>query len=253
MIRRFNYTGRKRILREQVMITVDGTKKPATFTAALSLESHHFNPDAAVIIEAYRGSSGLWMAFDWGRVVAMRAPAVGILSDFDSIDGLLFRVRVVAVHEPHKILGEADQVPFTKAGEAPSLKRPLIETRPENLGDVMWRINFDSASPELLINEAVGNWKAVPQDPIFRALVYPALLREILTRFLVIEKWSADSDNDDWRAQWLTFARKLAPGHGDLLNAEIEKQEFIDDAVSSLAAKIHARDLFIEEFNSIKD
>lgn len=253
MIRRINYTGRKRILREQVRITVDGTRKPATFTAELSLQSHKFNSDASVIIEAYRGRAGLWMAFDWGRIAAMRKPATGILSDFDSVDGVLFRIRVVAVHEPHKILGEADQLPFTAIGEAPDPKIPLIKTRAEELGDLVWALDFDSDSPELLVNQALGNWKAVTEDKAFRALVYPAMLREILVRFLVAEDWSADSDSDDWRAKWLKFARKLAPGYDEAFDDNQEKFDFIDSAVSALATNMRAREAFLEHFNPSED
>jgi hypothetical protein len=249
MIRRINHTGRRRILREQVRITVDDQRKPVTFTAELTLDSHKFNADARVIIVAYRGSGGLWMPFDWGRVAALRKPPTATLNDVDSVDGLLFRVHVVAVHEPHKILGEADKLPFKLVGEAPSRITPLIKTRSADLAELVWDVDFDAEPPELRINRALGNWSVVAHDKAFRAVVYPALLREVLVRVLLIDEWSGDADDDDWRAKWIKFGRKLAPGYGEPFADKKEQYEFIESAVQSLASQIHAREMFMRHLN----
>lgn len=249
MIRRINHTGRKRILREHVSITVDDRRKPATFTAGLTLDSLKFNADARVVIEAYRGSGGLWMSFDWGRVTAMQKPPTATLTDFDSVDGLLFRVRVIAVHEPHKILGEADKLPFVLVGELPNPKLPLIKTRSADLGELVWDLDFDAEPPELRINQALGNWRVVAHDKAFRSLVYPALLRELLVRVLIIEGWSGDADDDDWKAKWIKFGCKLAPGYSEPFADRSEKYEFIESAVQALACEVHSREMFMQHLN----
>lgn len=249
MIRRINHTGRRRILREHVNIVVDDRRKPATFTAQLSLESFKFNTDARVMVEAYRGSGGLWLGFDWGRVSALKKPPSATLDGFDSVDGLLFRVRVIAVHEPHKILGEADRIPFVLVGDAPTKKQPLIKTVPADLSDLVWDVDFDTDPPVLRVNRNLGNWQVVAHDKAFRALVYPAMLREILTRILVVEKWSGDCDSDDWRAKWIMFGRKLAPGYGEPFADEREKWEFIDAAAHAIAREVQATTAFLEHLN----
>jgi len=188
------------------------------------------------------------MSFDWGRASALRRPPTGNLTDFDSVDGLLFRVRVVAVHEPHKILGEADKLPFTRFGEVPNPKLPLI--KPCKPISANWfGMDFEADPPELRINRALGNWKVVAQDKAFRALVYPALLREVLVRFLLVEKWSGDADGDDWRAKWLRFGFRLAPGYDEPFADREEKDEFIDSAVQALAREVHAREVFVQHLN----
>ena len=249
MIRRINHTGRKRIGREQVRITLDEKQKPPRFWAKLSLDSHKFNSDANVVIEAYRGSGGLWMQFDWGRVGSLRNPSTQILDGLESVDGLLFRLRVIARHEPHKILGEADRIPFLLVGESNSPTKWLINTVSAELGDVIWDVDFDADPPQLRINRKLGNWRAVAQDPGFRSLVYPALFREILSRILIIDEWSGDTDDDDWRAKWIKFGRVLAPNYSDDFEDENEKKEFIDTAVGALAARVHALDVFKKHLN----
>lgn len=253
MIRRINHTGRRRILREHVSIVVDDRRKPATFTAQLTLDGFKFNSDARVVIEAYRGSGGLWIGYDWGRVSALRKPPTATLDGFDSVEGLLFRVRVIAVHEPHKILGEADKIPFMPAGETPTKKQPLIKTLPADLGDLVWDVDFDEETPVLRINRTLGNWQAVAYDKSFRALVYPAMLREILTKILIVENWSGDAGDDDWRAQWLKFGHKLVPGYAESIDDERGKWEFIDAAAHAVAREVRATECFLSHLNPNPD
>jgi hypothetical protein len=249
MIRRINHTGRRRILREHVSITVDDRNKPASFTAQLALDSFKFNTDARVIVEAYRGSGGLWKGYDWGRVSALRKPPTATLDGFDSVEGLLFRVRVIAVHEPHKILGEADKIPFVLSGEAPTKKQPLIKTVPADLGDLVWDVDFDTEPPVLRVNRTLGNWQVVAHDKAFRALVYPSMLREILVRILIIDKWSGDAEDGDWRAKWLKFGRKLAPGYGEPFADESDTWDFVDAAVHAIARDVCAAESFLAHLN----
>jgi hypothetical protein len=249
MIRRINHTGRKRINRDQVRITVDEKQNPPRFWANLSLDGHKFNSDAGVVIEAYRGSGGLWIQFDWGRIGSLRNPPTQTLEGLDSVDGLLFRLRVIAKHEPHKILGEADRIPFLLVGEGATPKEPLIKTVPAELGDLVWDVDFDADPPQLRINRKLGNWSAVAKDPGFRALVYPALFREILSRILVVDDWSGDAGDDDWRAKWIRFGRTMAPSYPDEFADVSEKREFIDAAVGALATRVQALDVFRRHLN----
>ena len=249
MIRRINHTGRKRISHEHVRIVADSRTKPPSFTADIVLASYKFPADARVVVEAYRSGGSLWSQFDWGRIAAVRKPPTGTLQNFDTMDGVLFRVRVIAVADPNKILGEADRVAFIPADADQGHRRSLIETVAADIGEVVWDVDFDADPPQLRINNALENWKVVAHDPAFRSLVYPALLREILVRVLFIEDWSDDSDEGDWQTRWLRFARTLAPGFPEVLDSEEDKAEFIDSACQSVAANLRAKDIFARYLN----
>jgi hypothetical protein len=243
MIRRINHTGRKRIGRSQVRVEVDDRTQPATFAAHLALDPKNYPGDAKVVVEAYRGSGGHWSAYDWGRVAALRKPATATLAGFETVDGLLFRVRVVSTREPHKIVAEADQLPFVRIGEEPTTHKWLIDVKSADLGDLVWEVDLDAEPPLLLINKALGNWKAVTHDRTFRALVLPEVFRSILVELLLVQQWSEDAESEDWRARWLRFSRKLAPGFSEPL-VEEERREFIEAAVAALARQLRAREEF---------
>ncbi|MEY2878027.1 MAG: hypothetical protein RLZZ15_407, partial [Verrucomicrobiota bacterium] len=66
MIRQINHTGRKRISRDAVRISLREADGRLAFDASLKLGEYSLPPDAHVWVEAYRQAS--WMQFPWGRV-----------------------------------------------------------------------------------------------------------------------------------------------------------------------------------------
>src|SRR4051812_2901769 len=104
MKRTINYTGRKRIKRTDVSITLREERGIWIFDADLKLASYGFPSDAEIWLEAHR--QNLWMQWGWGTISALRVPSDRMLSEFDVPDGVLFRVRVVRPPgaEHHKLL-----------------------------------------------------------------------------------------------------------------------------------------------------
>ena len=124
MIRRLNYTGRVRIVREDVHVTVIERKgKLPFFKAELDLAGYGLPGDAKVYVEAYRQT--FWMRFDFGSVGRLAAPEHPELSDFDSLEGILFRVRVTSSDGASgKLLAEADQIRGRRAEEVEENREP---------------------------------------------------------------------------------------------------------------------------------
>jgi hypothetical protein len=116
------------------------------------------------------------MQWSWGTISAPRVPPDRRLTEFDVPDGVLFRVRVVQPPglEHHKLLGEADGIPFVKAGEADDRRRPLLEPVPDELDQQLWKLDLESDPPRLLVNKAAQpSWRELARSPAFIALVYP--------------------------------------------------------------------------------
>lgn len=233
-IRRLNYTGRKRIRREDVRITLyelDGSSM--RFDAKLNLQPYRLPEDALVFVEAYRQTT--WMRFSFGTVGKTRAEDAPVLTEFDTPEGVLFRVRVTAVHEPRgKLLAEADSIQPRKLDDEEQRRIALLPVKPDpDLGDEVWRVDF-SDPPILLLNSDLADFAAVLRSPAFVSLVYPAVLREILLRVLYGEHPREVEEDDDWRAQWLRFAVSL-PGMSMEVPANEadpdKKDRFIDEAV----------------------
>jgi hypothetical protein len=238
MKRTFNYTGRRKIERKDVSVLLREDRGRWVFEAELRLADYRFPRNAEVWVEAHR--QNLWMQFPWGTVSAIRPPLNRGLTEFDVPDGILFRVRVVQPPgtEHNKLLGEADGIPFAKLGEDMAQRRPLLEPVPDELDQVLWKLDLESDPPRLLVNKhARPTWKEMASSPYFTALVYPEVLRRLLNTILVDNQWAQD-DDDGWEADWVRFARNLgglaAPPRPDERDGRLA---WIDDAVSAFARR----------------
>jgi len=234
-VRRVNSTGRKKILREDAVVFLrhdsDGI---LSFDAELNLGDYDLSQDANVFVEAYRQTT--FMRFDHGTVTSPH-PAEGTcrqLTEFQVGDALHFRVKVTsATGRPGLLLAEADRISPRDDQERPDQRIPLLPPFGTDLGDEAWRVDFsDVAGPLLLINDRMGDWKRIASLPLFRGLVYPAAMREVLTYILCIEGEYDRGDGDSWQSRWINFAEQL--GVGDAPGSEDpneDKLKWIDNSV----------------------
>ncbi len=186
MIRKFNYTGRERILREDVRILLKEEDSLRTFDASIDLDGYELPGSALVDVEAYRSGSPTWMRFSFGSVAKVQAPADLTLTEFDSFDGIKFRVRVTSVEEPAGLLlAEADRITLKKPEEEKENRVSLLPVVPDDLGDQLWRVDFEE-EPSLLVNKAVGDWRAVSLSPgLWRSFTRPCCVRCSHARFFL--------------------------------------------------------------------
>jgi hypothetical protein len=247
-IRRLNYTARKRIARSDVDIVIRGrdTDKPY-FDATSRLSEYNFPPDARVFIEAYRQT--ILVRFDLGTVSLLKTPADRSLKDFLTIEDVLFRLKVTAASgRPGMLLGEAEQLRPREPNEEPQLRLPLLPVVPMDLDQEVWRIDFQGGT-SLLMNRNLRDWRQTAASNAFRGLVFPAALRQILERVLVIEEYFTMDDPLDWRSRWLQFAARIPgsgapPSHGA---SEEQAFDWIDNAVSAFARKFNLYTLYEAE------
>ena len=232
MIRRLNYTDRKRIRREDIDISVttpvDGVPE---FEISLNLLDYKLPSEGIVFMEAYRRTT--LMRFPLGTVTEVVVPADRKLGEFDTPEGVLFRVRVSSTSPDRgKLLAEADRISFRKPDSTTEERVPLLPVQSADLGAEVTKLDFDDR-PTLLINSATGNWRDVARSPVFASLTYPNAFREILIRILRIEKFFDTDEAGDWKCQWLTYAAGL-PGVGELPDegaSDSDLEVWIDDAV----------------------
>lgn len=246
MIRRFNYTDRLRIRRSDVRIVLREKEGHFEFDADLrALVEYDLPPDSFLFVEAYRQTN--WMRFSFGQVGAISPDVNRTLSQFDSPNGILFRVKVTPNADIHTLLAEADRIPLARPEQSEGERTPLLPVKPQKLGEEIYRLDFSDDRPLLLINSEAGNYAAIGRSPAFVSLVYPAVFREILTRILLVEKHDDESNVDDWKSQWLRFASQN-PGLGELPeNESVEAQsDWIEKAVSAFATQLHTRARFAD-------
>ncbi len=252
MKRTFNYTGRRKIGRKDVSITLRQNNGVWVFDADLRLADYHFPRNADVWLEAHR--QNLWMQWPWGTVSALRVPADRRLTEFEVPDGILFRVRVVQPpgQEHHKLVGEADGITFVKAGEADDRRRHLLVPVPDALDQQLWKLDLESDPPRLLVNkDAKPSWKEMALSPHFISLVYGEILRRLLTRALIGDEWTEDDEDSGWQTDWVKFARNLGGlGSVPAPDQKQDREDWIEEAVAAFARRQQLRgmwDLTYEE------
>jgi hypothetical protein len=181
-------------------------------------------------------------------------PGDRTLSEFDSAEGVLFRVKVTSASDRQGVmLAEADGI---RAGTAPDEEEdrtPILPVKAEALGQEMYRVDF-TQHPVLLVNRAAVDWQSLARSPVFLSLVYPAAFREILTRILIIEDFTEADDLDRWESRWLAFA-KVLPGMGELPGGDdsLARHDWIDDAVASFARTHCMADRFMTYWQGRRD
>lgn len=223
MIRKFNYTGRKKIPRSNITVFFeDISKVPYTFNAELSLDTLRLPGNAEVWIEAYDTSS--YMRFSFGNVGNIRIPPPERrrLTDIHSTDAVRFRVKVIDNTGKHgKILAMANGIATTGIQLQTSKKNPLLPVIYKDLEQEIWRLEYTPDGPFLVINNHLINYgirEHVRTDNRFLSLVYPSVVREILLRIFLSEE-VFDTEGDDWRNDWLKFVTGI-PGSADLPETE---------------------------------
>jgi len=240
MIKRCNYTGRKKITRKHAKISIrENANTSATINADLSLDEYQFPPQARVFVEAYRQTS--WQRFDFGTVRRVASPDNTSLSEFASTDGVKFRVKVVEpstdglIGTPAKILGVADHIPPIEFGE--SNARSLLPLVRGDSRDEVWKLVFDETGPPILeISSALEpEWNNIRSDPAFATMVLPSVFCSILTRIILIERHTDMDDEENWMTQWLQMAVNLPGMEVPPPDEESgNQQEWIEEAVSAL-------------------
>jgi hypothetical protein len=246
MIRRINYTGRQRISRDDVKIVVyEKSGSSACFEAKLDLASYDLPADAIVFVEAYRQT--FLMRFDFGTCLEIEPPSERFLTEFESTEGILFRVKATSQSpEQGKLLAEADRIPFRRAEEEDEERVPLLPVRSEDLGYVISKVDFTDR-PELLVNSSLGDWRGAAISPVFVSLIYPQALREILTRILRIEGYHDTDDPEDWRSKWLRYST-LLPGIAE--PPEEDEEAPLDDWIDEVVAAFSKKNEILQKYQT---
>lgn len=234
MIRRFNFTERKRIEQERVEIEVteaaDGG--PASFNAKINFDGMELPADALVTIEAYRGRMA--MRFPWGKAGALTPHSDCRLVTIP--DNPSFRVKVVAPDESGMLLAMANRIRPRREERHGS----LLWLKPSDaLGKEVWRLEFGDGNPTLLINQNVpGLDAAVRNDGAFRGLVLPEAMRAVLVRALVVDDADLEDEGGDWSG-WLRFARSFhdAPLRSGDYDERAARMMWINEAVAAFTQK----------------
>jgi hypothetical protein len=236
-MRRFNYTGRKRIFKKDVAIQImEKSDTGLPFEAIIDLPKYDLPEDAPVYLEAYHQTK--LERFDFGTVKETIPQKETVLKTFDEDENINFTVKVVDLTEKNGRL-----LALVK-GLKPSSKEPakhksLLPVSIQPLDNLVYELQFSDDAPVLILNErfSENGINFMPLDEYFTSLCFPPILKEILTRIIVIDDITdPDEDNPDWQTKWLKYAKQF---NNESIPSEEDdsdgKLQWIDDVVDGWA------------------
>ena len=253
MIRKFNYTGRKKIKRTSVSIDIlrngDGRR---VFDCNLQISDMQLPENAHVYIEAYRRTA--YQRFDFGTIAKPKVPADRRLSHFSDAAIPLFRVKVVDRTGTHgRILAAVDKIRPESVDALPAGSQSLLFVEYEDLGNNIWQLDLEGDWPILKLNRNADEISLIAgSDSRFLPLVYPEIFRQILNRIVITDEHTDPDCDDDWPSLWLRLACTL-PGMGPPPQTGKRNQQiWIDQAVESFSAKNQLLGMFNQSIRETK-
>ena len=231
MMRRLNFTGRRRIPRAKVTVRlVPAAGGVWAFDADYDLGEFDFPPASRVYVEAYNATS--YMRFAFGTVAKRETPADLRLAEITRSPLPKFRLKVV--DDRHGLLlAVADKLLPLRPEEDETRKQPLLPVELTDLGERVWRLELTDW-PVLELNRRIADvGEAARSADSFLALVYPE------------DQADPDFDASDWTSLWLRYACALpgveAPPQGVGEEAAARKTQWIDQAVEAFCRARDAR------------
>jgi hypothetical protein len=230
--KRINSTGRKRIPRDRVSVTLLPAKpeEPLRAVATVRLDGLGFPESANVVLEAYQRSTAMRM--ELGTVAQYAVPELVVLGELDPGVVPLFRLKVVDNDgQKGKLLGAAERL-RPDSDDTPDGRESLFPVRFLELHDEVWRLQIDAAGPCLLLNCRVPTLKSdIQRNPLIAGILLPAALRGVLED-LARDANEAEDDETAWKSRWLRFCREelgIEDDPGPL--TQEEREGWIDDGV----------------------
>jgi len=108
-------------------------------------------------------------------------------------------------------------------------------------------VDFDTGQPVLWVNNRISPriMDIVRRDAVWLSLVFPAAIREILSRILLVEERDDPWTDDDPSALWLRWGSDLIgssppQSDDDEDRRDTEKLEWIDQVVNAFSAQVQA-------------
>lgn len=225
MRRRFNYSNRKKIRHESVQVATRESGGTHVATVNASLAEYGLPSDALVFVEAYRKAN--YMREKIGTVSTLPDPYEFVLRDFDTVDGVKFRLKVVdgrehATKSGQLLLGVADRITPKEGDDEDANIKKLLKLEPADLNGEIWRVSTEE-DPVIQIEKVYWEDRSTfVRSGWFFSIVMPAVLRTILTSALSDQY--RELEDDDWRAHWLRFALSL-PSEGSLPSEDADEGE----------------------------
>lgn len=236
MIRKINYTGRKKINKSNIDLKLSNDNGKRTFNIHFDLGDLGFPDSSSIYVEPYYKSS--FMRFYFGTIGKPIIPTDRNINDLPVSDVVLFRVKVVDESGIHgRLLGLADKLRPRDEKEIEKKKKSILWVDYQDLDEEIWRVSFSNSMPVLEINKRIKNGNELLKSSNFFALVYPSVIRQILKR-MVMDDIQYDGDGDEWQNLWMKYFKNvLKTGDMPEFKDENMKSEWVEEVVAAFCRR----------------
>lgn len=248
-MKRFNYTGRRKILREDISVRLRGefSDKPVV-DVSVELGDYNLSSNSTVFLEGQ--SKTRFSREVIGKVSSSVRKNAITLEEFDDADGLSFRIKVVDERSGLLEAIAENIKPHDKDNKPDQNHKSILPVASADLSSygVLWRVSYIDQNVTLQIEQELGNKDHVVRSLLFRGFILPAAMRQILTK-IVSSEWDSElSDPEDLSTRWLLFARQLGAESPDAKSDDHE--DWLDETVRLISDRINVRNKIMEEFDS---
>lgn len=229
---RFNFTGRRTLHQSDFRLEVSELLTPLNITLSLTsdvLDGFSGVSGARLVVEAYRHNEA--QRRDLGPVARFKSGSPVVFDRFSDGAHVLFRIKVV---DPatRRLLALAPRIrPFgAKDRDGRREKMLPVQFAGENdrMGGQIWSIRFELEHPTLLLDRSRAGFDYV-NDPKFRLLALPRILRDILLYAFVLHA----GRRPKWAPSWQRFVEDRlgvdgCPDDENLSGSALD--DYMDDA-----------------------
>ena len=241
---KINWTNRREIKKGEASFSIDTqSNKTPSFNANFAFAVDAFPPEARVFVEAFYKETR--QTFNWGEISNLVPPNNRNIGEIGSVESVKFRVLVIDQEIKGLLLGEGDNFVASTGNQEGENRSSIISLKTgTDLGQLAWKLEIDADNlPKLLINKDIPEAShKLKNDPIFRALIYPAVMREILTFYI----WDEIQDGE-YAEKWIQFAGNFTENDVHACRDQHEKLYWIEEAVSEFAERRKYTDGLIAE------
>tara|TARA_R110002072_G_scaffold42064_11_gene118041 strand:+ start:63710 stop:64507 length:798 start_codon:yes stop_codon:yes gene_type:complete len=253
-VQRMNYTNRLKLKREHLQISLGQPDASGISRFELGLKLPESLPtDAGISLEAYSSSPPIQMRFNLGTVDKPRTltEEERRLTDFGKgAPTPLFRLKIIDRDKNDgRLIADRSQIRPITPEEKKDNRQGLLYIDYMPLGGPVWELEPERAGfePTLWLDPSADPLQELPRDPRFIALVFPEVIRRVLTHLIIDEEMNGIDGEGMWGVDWFKLASNL-PGMvgNDLPREENEdegRREWISEAASSFAGLFNVCDL----------
>ena len=226
---RSNPTGLKEIEKRRIDILVSEIEGRRHFNLLkLDLSGMGLADDHRVVCVARAGKSS--QRFEMGTVASCRKDNL-LLDDLDRSELLRFRILIHADGSPQLSASAENLRPMDD-----SQSESLLPMEPADLGQLLWRLEFNEEGPVLKFNAVVFPSAAgVENYPPFGALVLPEAVRQVMEK--LADEPNVLNDESDPLSSWGMWLDALGMDRPKVDADDGEKREWCQSVVDAFCTR----------------